>query len=155
MTHEEVYKKNKQKAKILKKLSPIVFWGCIILSIIALVFAIRNSFGNVGEICALLDSKTYSSSQIQQNYNYLIDKYGEWTIGDGSHGFSIVFVNIGRALFSGIMITSTIIAIVLFVCAFVIGKWLFPKLSEQIEKDNQEMVNLTILRDQDNKEKKD
>ena len=153
MAQEDIYKNNKKKAKIYKKIAPIVFWCCIGLGIVALIFAIRNSFGNIGEICDLLDSKKYNSEQLQANYLYLIEKYGEWTIGDGSHGFSIVFINIGNALFSGIMMTSTLIAVTLFIGAFVVGKWLLPKLSERVLQDNTDMVNMTILKEYDkNKE---
>ena len=152
MTHEDMYKRNQRNAKLFKRIAPIVFWGCIALGFVALIFAIRNSFGNIAEICDLLDSKQYNSEQIQQNYAYLIEKYGEWTIGDGSHGFSIVFINIGHALFSGIMITSTVISVVLFIGAFVVGKWLLPKLADHINQNNTDMVNLSILKEQDKKE---
>ena len=150
MTQEEIYKKNQKKAKIFKILSPIVFWGCLGLALVSLIFAIRNSFGNIGEICHLLDNKVYNGEQIQQNYEYLKEKWGEWVIGDGSNGFSIVFINIGHALFSGIMMTSCLLAVMFVVAAFLLGKWLFPRLSKQAEQENTDMVNLTILRDKDN-----
>ena len=125
----------------------------IVIIVLALIFAIRNSFGNIAEICDLLDGKKYNGEQLQTNYLYLIEKYGEWVIGDGSHGFSIVFVNIGNALFSSIMVTSLFVSIVLFICAFIFGKWLLPKLSEQILQNNTDMVNMTILKEYDkNKE---
>ena len=136
MTQEEIYKKNQKKAKIFKILSPVVFWGCLALAIIALIFAIHNSFGNIAEICHLLDNKSYNGEQIAENYNYLKDKWGEWVIGDGSNGFCIVFINIGHALFSGVMMTSCLLSVTFLVCAWVLGKWLFPQISNQILQEN-------------------
>lgn len=151
LTAEEIYKKNQKKSKVLRILSPICFWGFLALSVLCLIFAIRNSFGNIAEIMALLDSKKYTGVELQSNYAYLIDKYGEWVIGNGSTGFTITFINIGRALFSGLMVTNCILSVVFLVSAFVLGKWLLPKISAQILLDNQDMVNLTVLRQ--NKEK--
>ena len=100
---------------------------------------------------ALLDSKKYTGVELQSNYSYLIDKYGEWVIGNGSTGFTITFINIGRALFSGLMVTNGILSVVFVVSAFVLGKWLLPKISAQILLDNQDMVNLTVLRQNEGK----
>lgn len=152
LTTEEIYKKNQKKSKILRILSPIVFWGCLALSVLCLIFALKNSFGNVAEICELLDNQKWSGEQLEENYAYLIDKYGEWIIGNGGNGFVITFVNIGRAVFGGVMIANMVLAIVFFVSAYVLGKWLLPKLSAQILLDNQDMVNLTILQNQKDKE---
>jgi hypothetical protein len=152
LTAEEIYKKNQKKSKVLRILSPIVFWGCLVIAILCLIFAIRNSFGNVAEICTLLESDNYTGEQLQTNYNYLIEKYGEWTIGTGSNGFQITFVNVGEALFSGVMIVNIVLSVIFFVSAYVLGKWLLPKISAQILLDNQDMVNMTILKTQKNKE---
>lgn len=152
LTAEEIYKRNQKKSKVLGKLAPICFWGFLALSILCLVFAIRHSFGNVAEICNLLDSKKFTGEELQANYNYLVEKYGEWVIGNGGTGFQITFVNIGHALFSGLMITNCIFFVVFLVSAYVLGKWLLPKLSAQIILDNQDMVNLTILKNQKDKE---
>lgn len=151
LTAEEIYKKNQKKSKVLRIISPIVFWGCLALAVLCLIFAVKNSFGNIAEICTLLESKNYTGEQLQENYAYLIDKYGEWTIGTGANGFQITFINIAKALFSGLMITNCILSVVLFVSAYVLGKWLLPKISAQILIDNQDMVNLTVLKQQ-NKE---
>lgn len=153
LTAEQIYKKNQKKSKILRILSPIVFWGCLALAIICLIFAVKNSFGNIREICDMLDNSKWTGDQLAQNYAYLIDKYGEWVIGNGGNGFTITFVNIGKALFSGLMIANCVLCVVFLVSAYVLGKWLLPKLSAQILIDNQDMVNLTILQNQKNKEK--
>lgn len=147
---EEIYKRNQKRAKILRILSPICFWVFLALSIVCLVFAIKNSFGNVAEIMEKLDSKKYSGEQLSQNYQYLIDKYGEWVIGNGSTGFQITFVNIGHALFSGLMIANCVFFVVFLLSAYILGKWALPKISAQILIDNQDMVNLVVLKGADN-----
>lgn len=152
LTPEEIYKRNQKKSKVLRILAPICFWGFLALAVLCLIFAIRHSFGNVAEICNLLDSKKFTGEELQTNYNYLVGKYGEWVIGNGGTGFQITFVNIGHALFSGLMITNCIFFVVFLVSAYVLGKWLLPKLSAQILLDNQDMVNLTILKNQKEKE---
>lgn len=146
LTAEEIYKRNQKKSKILRILAPIVFWGCLALAVICLIFAVRNSFGNVAEICGLLDNSRFTGDELQANYTYLIDKYGEWVIGNGGNGFTITFVNVGKALFSGLMITNCVLCVVFLISAYVLGKWLLPKLSAQILIDNQDMVNLQVLR---------
>ena len=151
LTPEEIYKKNKKKSKVLRILAPICFWGFIALAIICLILAIKNSFGNVAEIINMLDTKKYTGEELQANYQFLVEKYGEWVIGNGGAGFQITFVNIGHALFSGIMIINCIFFVVFLVSAYLLGKWLLPKLSAQILLDNQDMVNLTILKDHSNK----
>ena len=151
LTPEEIYKKNQKKAKVLGKLAPICFWGFLALSVICLILAIKNSFGNVAEIIDMLDTKKYTGEELQANYQFLVEKYGEWVIGNGGAGFQITFVNIGHALFSGLMITDCVLCVLFLISAYVIGKWLFPKLSAQILLENQDMVNLTILKDHEEK----
>ena len=153
LTPKEIYKRNQRKSKVLRVLSPVVFWGCLALSIMCFIFAIKNSFGNIGEICELLDNKKFSGGQIKNNYAYLTEKYGEWVIGNGSAGFTITFINIGRALFSGVMVANCFLSVLFLLSAYLFGKWLFPKLSEQILLDNQDMVNMTVLKNQENAEK--
>ena len=94
LTPEEIYKRNQKRAKRLRILSPICFWGFLALSIVCLVFAIKNSFGNVAEIMEKLDSKKYSGEQLSQNYQYLIDKYVESFFVNCSTVFHITFVYI-------------------------------------------------------------
>ncbi len=151
LTPEEIYKRNQKKSKVLRILAPICFWGFLALAIICLILAIKNSFGNVAEIINMLDTKKYTGEELQANYQFLVEKYGEWVIGNGGAGFQITFVNIGHALFSGIMITNCIFFVVFLVSAYLLGKWLLPKLSAQILLDNQDMVNLTILKDHSKK----
>ena len=146
LTPEEIYKLNQKKAKILKLLAPICFWGFLALSVVFFILAIKNSFGNIMEIVRLLNSKNYTGETLKQNYRYLVEKYGEWTIGNGGAGFQITFINIGHALISGMMILSSAFFVFFLISAFVLGKWLLPKLSAQILAENQNMVNLTILK---------
>lgn len=152
LTPEEIYKRNQKKSKVLRILAPICFWGFLALAIICLILAIKNSFGNVAEIINMLDTKKYTGEELQANYQFLVEKYGEWVIGNGGAGFQITFVNIGHALFSGLMITNCILSVVFLVSAYVLGKWLLPKISAQILLDNQDMVNMTILKNQKGKE---
>ena len=148
---EEIYKRNQKKSKVLRILAPICFWGFLALAIICLILAIKNSFGNVAEIINMLDTKKYTGEELQANYQFLVEKYGEWVIGNGGSGFQITFVNIGHALFSGLAITNCIFFVVFLVSAYLLGKWLLPKLSSQILLDNQDMVNLVVLKDHSNK----
>lgn len=152
LTPEQIYKRNQKKSKILKILAPICFWLCLALSLLCLIFAVKNSFGNIAEITSKLDTKAYTGEELQANYQYLTEKYGEWVIGNGGTGFQITFVNIGKACFSGLMITNLVFFVVFLVSAYVLGKWLLPRLAEQTLQDNQDMVNLTVLKGQSKKE---
>ena len=115
LTPEEIYKRNQKKSKVLRTIAPICFWGFLALAVICLIFAIKNSFGNVAEIINMLDTKKYTGEELQANYQFLVEKYGEWLIGNGGAGFQITFVNIGHALFSGLAITNCIFFIVFIV----------------------------------------
>lgn len=151
LSAEETYKRNQKRAKVFKILAPVCFWVFLGLAVLCLFIALKNSFGNVAEIISLLDDKKYTGVELNANYNFLVQKYGEWVIGTGNNGFTVTFINIGNALFSGFMIISLVFCIIFFVSAFVVGRWLLPKLSQQITEDNQDMVNLTILKQQDKK----
>ena len=146
LTPEETYKKNQKKAKIVKILCPVVYFGFLGLAIFSLILAFKNSFGNIAEIIELLDDQKFTGEQLAQNYQYLVGKYGEWQIGGDAKAFAVTFVNLKNALFSGLMITNCVLGFVFFVSAFVVGKFLLPKYAEQIIADNQDMVNLTILK---------
>lgn len=146
LSAEQVYKRNQKRAKILRVLSPIIFWSFLGLGILCFVLALKNSFGNIAEIIRLLDNKVFTGEQLQANYTFLLGKYGEWDIGNGGSGFAIKFVDIRKAVFSGFMLTNAIMCVFFVASAYILGKWLLPKLAQQIDKDNQDMVNLTVLR---------
>jgi len=146
MNKEEIYKKNQKRIKALAILSPIVFWVCLALAIVCFCSAIGNSMDNVNEIYNLLDSKVYNDTQLADNYQYLINKYGKWVIGQGTSGFTMVFVNFKGAIFSGFVVLNAIFSAIFLVSAFLLGKWLLPSLKKKFEIDNQDMVNLTILK---------
>lgn len=145
MKKVDIYKKNQQKVKTIAILTPIIFWVLIGLSIICLISSVKNSIGNIVEISDLLDSQKYNGEQLKNNYSYLVEKYGEWVIGSGSNGFTLVFINIKNAMFSGFAIFNGIMFIVFLLSAFILGKWLLPFWGKQIEQQNQDMVNITIL----------
>lgn len=146
LTKEQIYKRNQIKQTILRILTPIVLWGCLVGAVVCFVLAIKNSFGNVGEMLSLLDSKRYTGEQLEANYQMLIEKYGEWLIGHGNMSFTIKFINIKNVVFSGFMVLNFTISAVLLFCHFFFGKFLLPKLAKHIERKNQDMVNLEILK---------
>lgn len=146
MNKTEIYKKNQKRAKIFAVISPFVFWGLIALAVIFFVLALENSVGNMDEITTLLNSKKYTGEELRANYLYLTAKYGEWVIGSGGTGFTLTFINVKAAIFGGFAVFAGISAIVCFIGAFVLGKWLFPMLAKKITQDNEDMVNLTILK---------
>lgn len=117
------------------------------LAIIFFIFTIKNSVGNITEIIHLLDKDVYNREQIAQNYQTLIEKYGEWNIiGVSGSTFTMQFVNIKKALFSGLMITFLILTITCLMLAIILGKIVFPKLSKLYSENNQDMVNIATLR---------
>ena len=115
ITPEQKYKRNQKRAKFCKVLTPVLFWICLAIAFSCLLLAIKNSFGNIAEIVDLLDSKKYNGDELRSNYEYLIAKYGEWVIGTGGQGFTITFVNIGNALFSGLMILNCFLFLIFLV----------------------------------------
>lgn len=153
LTAEQIYKRNQRRSKRLRALAPVTYWVCLALALVCFIFAVKNSFGNVGEIINMLDSKKYTGNELEENYAYLIGKYGEWVIGSGGSGFMITFINIGNALFSGLMITNCILCVVFWLSAYILGKWLLPKLAADAQLANQDMVNLTVLRDHEDAKK--
>ena len=107
----------------------------------------RNSIGNVVEILELLDADKYGGEQIQENYAMLVEKWGEWEIiGAGSAGLVIRYVDVGNALFSGLMVTFCTLTIISLVCAIVFGKIVFPMLEKYYTNNNEEMVDLATLK---------
>lgn len=107
----------------------------------------KNSVGNVTEILNLLDKDMYGKEQLATNYQKLIEKWGEWEIvGAGNAGLVVRYVNIGNALFSGLMITYSILTVVAFVSAILFGKIIFPMLSKHFTNVNEEMVDMATLK---------
>lgn len=147
MTAEQIYKRNKFRSKLFKIFAPIIFWVFIALTILFTILMIENSVGNITEIINMLDKNTHTGQELEDNYAYLVGKYGEWNIvGQSSSVFSVSFVNIKAAFFSGLMITFLILAIVCLVIAIVVGKVLFPKLAQYYTDNNQDMANVATLR---------
>lgn len=147
LTNEEIYKNNKKKSKILKILSPIVTWLFVILAVIFFILTVKNSIGNITEILNLLDKDIYTGEQLQENYAKLVEKWGEWEIiGENNAGLVIRYVNIGNALFSGLMVTYTILTIFSIVLAICIGKILLPQLAKMYVNINEEMVDVATLK---------
>lgn len=107
----------------------------------------ENSVGNVIEILDKLDKTKYSGEQLETNYKYLVDKWGEWEIvGANSAGLVVRYVDVGKALFSGLMITFSTLTVVSFSLAIVFGKIVFPLLAKHFENNNNEMVDLATLK---------
>ncbi len=123
---------------------------------------VKHSVGNITEIITMLDKDTHTGEQLEENYAYLVEKYGEWKIiGRSSSVFSISFINIKAALFSGYMKTFLVLSVVCFLAAIILGKVLFPKLAQYFTNSNQDMANIATLRTNEavmklkNKENKD
>ena len=145
LTPTEKLKKRNKWVERLDWIIPVCFWVLIALSIVCFVIAISYSVGNFKEITSLLNSKKYTGEELRANYEFLIGKYGEWIIGNGGAGFTISFVNIGRAVFGAMTVFNFTISIVFLLSAFVLGKWTLPKLQKSLERDNKEMVDVATL----------
>lgn len=143
---EQMYKRNLMRVKVLKTITPIIFWVFISLSVLFCILMIKNSVGNVTEIISKLDKNNLTGEQIQENYKYLIEKWGEWNIvGESGNFFSVQFVDLRSAFFSGLMATFMILSIVCLVIAIVMGKIILPKLIQYYTDNNQNMVNIATL----------
>ena len=105
----------------------------------------------MSEITSLLNSRKYTGEELRANFEYLSEKYGEWTIGSGGAGFQLTFINVRNAVFGGLAIFTGISAFICFVGAFLFGKWLFPFFAKKITQENQDMANLTVLEMADEK----
>ena len=141
---QKKYEKKHKVAKILKKIAPIIFIVSLVIGSLFLISTIKHSLGNFGEMVDMLDKKAHTGEELQENYAYLIEKYGEWVIGNGSNGFQISFINIKNVLFGKFAIISFMSSIFFFVFAFVI-KWLLPTIAKEIDDENDSMVNLANL----------
>lgn len=147
LTAEQLYKRNKQRAKVLTFMSPIVFWIFIALTILFFFLAIRNSVGNITEILHLLDKDAYTGAEIEEHYAALIERWGEWEIvnGDGA-GIVIRFVDIRNALFSGLMVTYTVLMFLSLSLAVGLGKIVLPQLAKVFSNNNDELVDVATLK---------
>lgn len=95
----------------------------------------------------LLDKDFYTEEQIRENYVFLIEKWGEWEIvGAETAGVVVRYVDIRNALFSGLMITYTILCLVSFTLAIVIGKVICPILIKYYTNNNDELVDMATLK---------
>ena len=109
--------------------------------------AFENSVGNVTEILHLLDKDIYSGEEIAEHYKYLVEKWGEWEIvGGGGAGLVVRYVDVRAALFSGLMVTYTTLAIVSLVLCVGLGKIVLPQMEKLYSGNNEEMVDLATLK---------
>lgn len=94
-----------------------------------------------------MDKDVYTDEEIAEHYKYLVEKWGEWEIvGADSAGLVIRYVDIRNALFSGLMITYTILTAVSLLLAIVFGKIVFPQLAKLYSNNNDEMVDVATLK---------
>jgi len=95
----------------------------------------------------LLDKDKFTRVELEQNYLQLKDKWGEWTVfGDDGAGISVKYINVGKALFSGLMKTFTTLTFVFFLMAIVLGKIVFPMLINMYTDSNNQLVDLATLK---------
>ncbi len=153
---KEQYKKNQAKTKFFKALSPIVFWLFIILSVVFFCLAIKYSVGNITEIINLLDKDIYSTQELEQNYSFLVDKWGEWAvIGQEDGALTVYFINIKNAFFSGLMKTFLILSLCSLFVSIFLGRVLFPRLALLHSESNQNLVDLATLETNEKLKRKD
>ena len=146
LTPEQLYKRNKKRQILFRKIAGPVYWVFLVLSVLLFIMMLRYSFGNISEIISLLDKNNLTGEELRNNYAYLVDKYGEWTIvGKNAGVFSIQFIDIRKAFFSSTMITYLILSAVCFLMAIILGKILFPKLARYYSENNEDMVNVATL----------
>lgn len=124
----------------------MMWYLCLTLTIFFLCLTLRNSVGNVIEILDLLDTDTHTGIEIENNYDFLIKRWGEWEITTGASGLHVRYVNVGNALFSGLMITFSTISIICFAAGIIFGKIVFPLLAKHYKSTNDEMVDLATLK---------
>lgn len=108
---------------------------------------IENSIGNVTEILNLLDKDKYTGEEIAEHYAYLVEKWGEWEIvGANNTGLVIRYVDVRNAMFSGLMVTFTVLTIVSIAVNFILTKVVFPQLIKMYTKNNDELVDVATLK---------
>jgi hypothetical protein len=119
----------------------------LVLTVLFLYLAFKNSIGNVTEILNLLDKENYTGAELRDNYRALVEKWGEWElVGEDSAGIIVRYVDIRNALFSGMMIMFATLSVIFFVCAIVFGKIVFPMLAKHYEETNGELVDIATLK---------
>lgn len=105
----------------------------------------KNSIGNITEILDLLDEKVYNNEQLAENYRYLVDKWGEWEMRGDAGGLGVRYVDVGRALFSKLMITYLCVSASMLCLSLILGKLVFPLLAKMYKDANDEMVDMATL----------
>lgn len=96
---------------------------------------------------SLLDGDVYTAEQVQENYRYLVEKWGEWEIiGEGKAGLVVRYVDVRNAMFSGLMIMFLTLTMITLCLAIVFGKIVFPLLSKKYKEHNEEMVDVATLK---------
>ncbi len=117
------------------------------LTMIFSIMTIENSISNLNEIDDLLDGDVYTDTQLEENYLQLIEKYGEWTI-NGKTGSLVTFktIDFRNVVFAGLSITYSIVALISFLLAIILGKILFPLLAKMYKNANEELVDISSLR---------
>jgi hypothetical protein len=94
-----------------------------------------------------LDKDTHTAIELEENYQLLIEKWGEWEIiGENKAGLVVRYVDIGNALFSGMMRFYTSLTLSALCVAVIFGKIVFPALSKTYKNNNEEMVDLATLK---------
>lgn len=112
---------------------------------------IRNSIGNVIEIIDKLDKDQYNQVQLEENYEMLKQKWGEMIVfGDEAAGISIKYIDVGEALFSGLMVTFTTLTVIFLAIAIIFGKIILPILAKVYQDSNEQLVDIATLKTMEN-----
>lgn len=147
LTSEQIYKQNKKRAKIFDILAPVVWYVFLVFTVIFFCLMVSNSVGNITEILNLLNKDIYSGEEIEANYALLVEKWGEWEIAGGENSmFRVRYIDIGNALFSGLMMIFVSLTATSFVIAVLFGKIIFPLLAKMYRDSNEEMVDMATLK---------
>lgn len=144
---EQIYRANKKKVKIYTILGPVTWYVFLALALCFLGLALKNSVGNVLNIIERLDKEIYTAAEIRQNYTDLAQRWGEWEIvGEENSVFTIRYINVANAMFSGVMKTFFALTIVALIVAILFGKIVFPALKKMHTINNEELVDLATLK---------
>jgi hypothetical protein len=147
LTVEQIYTKNEKKRKVFAILGSVTWYSFLSLAVLFFGLTADNSFGNLAEIVNLLDENTYTQEELNANYEYLVDKWGELEIADtNSSESSIKYIDVEQALFSDSMSTYSILSLGAFVAAVTFGKITFPLLVRHFRKNNAEMAEMITIK---------